>query len=151
MRVSEIAKALGITSRAIYHYEDCGLIRPKRDIWNYRMFGTADVELLVKIAALRAVGISIPDIQDLIQNATIETFFDSVELLKRLEDRYASVEEQRETLFALINRLRSIGDSSGKSEPTVEPALRPRPAETGDDGELAPTHHAPRLARLVAR
>ena len=68
MKINEIEQAVGITKKNIRFYEDQGLISPVRDPTNsYRMYSTADMDLLLKIKLLRKLSIPIDDIRSLIQ------------------------------------------------------------------------------------
>lgn len=68
MKINEIEQAVGITKKNIRFYEDQGLISPVRDPTNsYRMYSTADMDLLLKIKLLRKLSIPIEDIRELIQ------------------------------------------------------------------------------------
>ncbi|MBO4361003.1 MAG: MerR family transcriptional regulator, partial [Eubacteriaceae bacterium] len=54
MKINEVEQAVGITKKNIRFYEDQGLISPVRDPTNsYRIYSTADVDLLLKIKLLR--------------------------------------------------------------------------------------------------
>ena len=68
MKINEIEQAVGITKKNIRFYEDQGLISPVRDPTNsYRMYSTADMDLLLKIKLLRKLSIPIEDIRSMIQ------------------------------------------------------------------------------------
>jgi DNA-binding transcriptional MerR regulator len=47
MRVGEVARATGLTVRALHHYDEIGLLVPSgRSDAGYRLYGEADVERL---------------------------------------------------------------------------------------------------------
>lgn len=61
--IAEVARAAGVTSRTLRHYEEVGLLRPSRVAANgYRFYGEPEIACLYRIRALRALGLSLPDI-----------------------------------------------------------------------------------------
>lgn len=63
MKINDVEKITGLTSKAIRLYESKGLISISRGGNGYRNYSEADVELLQKIKLFRSVGISISDIK----------------------------------------------------------------------------------------
>lgn len=69
MHIKEVAKQMNTTARSIRFYEEKGLLFPKKDGENdYRVFHEADLMRLSTILALREVGVSVRDIQELLAN-----------------------------------------------------------------------------------
>lgn len=61
--IAEVARAAGVTSRTLRHYESVGLLHPARVAANgYRFYGDAEVARLYRILSLRALEVSLPDI-----------------------------------------------------------------------------------------
>ncbi len=49
MKISEVMKVTGLTKKAIYYFEDEGLISPQKDIENsYRRYSEKDLHRLVQ-------------------------------------------------------------------------------------------------------
>lgn len=67
MTINEIAKELNITKRAIKFYEEKGLIKVAKDSNGYRNYSDRDVEVLRMISLYRKLGITISDIQKLLE------------------------------------------------------------------------------------
>lgn len=63
MRINDVEKITGLTSKAIRLYESKGLIDVKRDDNGYRNYSNEDVNTLKNIKVLRSVGVSISDIK----------------------------------------------------------------------------------------
>ncbi|MBU3091995.1 MerR family transcriptional regulator [Clostridium sp. CF011] len=64
MKINEVMKETGVTKKAIYYYEEVGLIRPqKEEESNYRIYTMDDINRLITINALRKLDFSIKDIQ----------------------------------------------------------------------------------------
>ena len=66
MRINEVEKLTGITSRNIRFYEKEGLLRPARSSENrYRQYSDDDVRCLKEIKLLRKFGIGLADIKSM--------------------------------------------------------------------------------------
>lgn len=53
--IAEVARAAGVTSRTLRHYESIGLLHPARVAANgYRFYGEDEIARLYRILALRA-------------------------------------------------------------------------------------------------
>lgn len=63
MKINDVEKITGLTSKAIRLYESKGLIDVKRDDNGYRNYSNEDVNTLKNIKVLRSVGVSISDIK----------------------------------------------------------------------------------------
>lgn len=76
MKINQIMKITGLTKKAIYYYEEVGLIKLTRDTDNdYRIYTEKDVEKLKQINVLRKLDISITD---------INSFFDKPSGINRI-------------------------------------------------------------------
>jgi DNA-binding transcriptional MerR regulator len=60
--IGQVARATGLTRRAIRYYEERGLVLALREEGGTRTFAAADVERLLQIVELRTIGLSIEDI-----------------------------------------------------------------------------------------
>jgi|GEM_PF-1918303 Predicted transcriptional regulators len=70
MRINEAMKETGLTKKAIYYYENEGLIKPQKDPDNnYRNYTENDVRTLITINILRRFDIPIKTIGDIIRNS----------------------------------------------------------------------------------
>ena len=70
MKINEVMKETGLTKKAIYYYENEGLIRPQKDPDNnYRNYTEEDVRRLVIINVLRRMDVPIKAIGDIINCA----------------------------------------------------------------------------------
>jgi DNA-binding transcriptional MerR regulator len=63
--ISTVCELLGLTQRAVRHYEECGLVRSGRDRFNYRHYDNAACARLEQIGAYRRAGLSIEDISEI--------------------------------------------------------------------------------------
>jgi len=63
LRIGELARLTGLTTRAIRHYHEVGLLaEPARDASGYRRYTAADLIALVRVRRLRALGMPIEQI-----------------------------------------------------------------------------------------
>ncbi|GKU25098.1 MerR family transcriptional regulator [Clostridium folliculivorans] len=63
MKINEVMKITGLTKKAIYYYENTGLINPAKDYENnYRIYTDEDVDLLKKVDLLRKLEVPVKDI-----------------------------------------------------------------------------------------
>ena len=66
MFISELSKKLKITTRAIRHYEEIGIIDAKRMNNNYRYFDELNVDKLKFLVRARKLGFSLEECKELI-------------------------------------------------------------------------------------
>lgn len=70
MRVSQLAKAAGVSAETVRHYTDLGLLRPSRDPHNgYQHYPARDLQRLHFIARARRLGFSLRDCQRILASA----------------------------------------------------------------------------------
>ena len=95
MRINEVEKITGITSKNIRFYEKRGLLNPNRNAENrYRQYSHQDVRRLKEIKLLRKLGIGLADIQSIQEG--------SLPLDECLEAHLSALAEQREDLEQTI-------------------------------------------------
>lgn len=103
--IRDLAKATGLTSRALRHYEEIDLLRPSRVANNgYRFYGEAEISRLYRILSLRALGLPLAAIQlALTDESSLPEAIESH--LKLLEERRDHTNQQitavREALEAI--------------------------------------------------
>jgi DNA-binding transcriptional MerR regulator len=69
MKISEVMKATGLTKKAIYYYEEEGLVSPQKDRDNnYRSYSEDDVNKLIQISVLRKLDIPLSVIYEVLKN-----------------------------------------------------------------------------------
>ena len=70
MKMNQVMKETGLTKKAIYYYENEGLIRPAKEPGNnYRVYTDEDVKKLIKISILRRLDVPIKSIGEILSNA----------------------------------------------------------------------------------
>ncbi len=65
MKIGEIARRLGVSTRTLRFYEEQGLARPRRSDAGTRRYEVEDVERFAAILALTRLGISLEEIKSL--------------------------------------------------------------------------------------
>lgn len=66
--INVLAERLGVTSRALRHYEAIGLVASRRGARSVRYYDRDAVELLEAVALLRSVDVPIADIRDVMRH-----------------------------------------------------------------------------------
>ncbi len=90
MTIKEIEKELNIPRATVRFYEKEGLLEPSREENGYRDYSSEDVERIKKIVIFRKIGLSVSDIEDLLDGAA--------ELPGVLDENIANLEKSLEEL-----------------------------------------------------
>jgi Predicted transcriptional regulators len=98
---AQAARRLGISSKALRLYEARGLLVPLRNRAGWRFYGKAHMERAAEIAALRALGLSLAQIGQVLGGATGA-------LASALSTHLASIEARMQGLAAQAERVRSL-------------------------------------------
>ncbi|SNT23883.1 DNA-binding transcriptional regulator, MerR family [Streptosporangium subroseum] len=61
MRIGELARRAGVSTRALRYYEQQGMIVARRTANGYREYGEADLKLVTEIRSLLSVGFTLED------------------------------------------------------------------------------------------
>ena len=106
LTVGELAKRTGLSVRALHHYEDVGLLAPRRlGSGSHRRYSASDVARLQQIRSLRQIGLSLGEIRECLANPSF-TLHRVVGLhVTRLRERITREEELCARLEQLLQRL----------------------------------------------
>lgn len=120
--ISELAREFGITPRTIRHYEDQGLLAPRR-VGQARIYSKRDRTRLKLTLRGKRLGLSLAEIRemiDLYDNAPDETA-QLYKFLAALSRRKAQLEQQREDIREILAEIdvferqcRELLDKRGK-------------------------------------
>lgn len=115
MRIGEVAKLAGVSTRAVRHYHQRGLLpEPARLANGYRVYTLTDVVTLTRIRRLTELGLTLDEVRDALGDAR-----DLREILVELDADLAAEEHRlrarRERLAMLIAR----------ADPHVDDAVAP--------------------------
>lgn len=61
LKIGELAKLIGLTARALHHYDAIGLVTPSARS-GYRLYNRQGIARLHRIQALRGLGLSLAEI-----------------------------------------------------------------------------------------
>ncbi|OGA38874.1 MAG: MerR family transcriptional regulator [Betaproteobacteria bacterium RIFCSPLOWO2_12_FULL_62_13] len=104
--IRELAKEFGVTTRTIRHYEEQGLLNPKREGMN-RVFSNRDrVRLKLSLRGKR-LGFSLNEIRELFElyDLSKDEKRQLEEFLDKLEKRRVILEQQREDVEIMLNEI----------------------------------------------
>lgn len=113
MRISEIARRSGTTSRLLRYYEEQGLLVPERDATGYRDFSEGDLVTVRRIRQLLAAGLGTATIRAVLpclaeregRLAPVcdETLSDLARELHRIEISIDALTASRDAIGAVID------------------------------------------------
>ena len=93
MLINEACRKSGLTKKAIEYYETQGLIHPVIRENGYREFAEDDIRRLKRIAVLRRLGLSVPDIRQVLTDNNTAVL-QAISTRKALELEYAQDKQQ---------------------------------------------------------
>ncbi|WP_276813624.1 MerR family transcriptional regulator [Faecalibaculum rodentium] len=93
MLINEACRKSGLTKKAIEYYETQGLIHPVIRENSYREFAEDDIRRLKRIAVLRRLGLSVPDIRQVLTDNNTAVL-QAISTRKALELEYAQDKQQ---------------------------------------------------------
>ncbi|WP_436496544.1 MerR family transcriptional regulator [Actinokineospora sp. HUAS TT18] len=111
MRIGELAKRAGTTTRALRFYESQGLLEAQRSANGYREYGEDDFRLVNEILTLQAVGLTLDDTRPFVEclragHAAGDACADSIEVYRRkLAEVDACLERLNEVRAGLLGKL----------------------------------------------
>lgn len=118
MRVGELARRAGLTVRTLHFYDEIGLLSPAgRTDSGYRMYGPEEALRLQQITSLRALGMPIERIKDMLGK-------DGTSAKDVLRMHMADLGERAQEMLELRDRLASIVGRLDDESPALEELLR---------------------------
>ncbi len=108
-RVQEFAELAGVTVRTLHHYDQLGLLRPRRSESGYRLYRENDLERLEQIVALKFLGIPLKRVRILLDR-------DSLDLAAALRVQRRILEEKRRLLDRAIGAIRRAQERPGTAQ-----------------------------------
>jgi DNA-binding transcriptional MerR regulator len=109
-----VAKATGLTVRALHHYDEIGLLVPShRSGAGYRLCSDGDVSRLYRILALRALGFSLEEIGSALLREGEDPRPAVRRHLTRIDDQLRLAEQLRSRLTHILDVLDRSAEASG--------------------------------------
>ncbi len=105
--VKQVAKAAGISVRALHHYDEIGLLKPEVGQNGYRYYGQEELLRLQRILFYRELGIALAEIGRMLDDPAFNTRAALVELRRRVE---AEIDRRRD-LARTIDRTLALIDA----------------------------------------
>ncbi|CAN7261724.1 transcriptional regulator [Devosia sp. Root413D1] len=103
LSAAECAQRIGLSVRALRHYERHGLVTPRRTDKQWRLYGPEDITRLNEVLALKGLGLSLSSIAALLRGHTT----DLGRTLTLQDDALRAARGRAERGLALIEALRS--------------------------------------------
>jgi DNA-binding transcriptional MerR regulator len=122
MRIGELARTTGTTTRALRYYEAQGLLRAERTSNGYREYDETHLRMVREIQALQAVGFALEDTRPFVEclragNQSGDSCADSVAVYRRKIDEVdamiARLTEVRRELADKLQRSRDVRGERG--------------------------------------
>ncbi|HEX2132141.1 MAG TPA: MerR family transcriptional regulator [Actinophytocola sp.] len=126
MRIGELARRAGTTTRALRFYEAQGLLPAARSANGYRAYDEHDLRLVAEIQALRTVGLSLEDTRPFVEclragHDTGDSCVDSIEVYRR---KLAEVDACLDRLAAVRTELAGkLADAVTRRDGFVDPCV----------------------------
>lgn len=104
--ISALAREFGVTTRTIRHYEEQGLLSPRRE-GTSRIFSARDRVRLKLALRGKRLGFSLSDIRELFElyDLARDERKQLEEFLAKLEKRRALLEQQKEDIEVMLNEV----------------------------------------------
>lgn len=105
--VGELAKAAGVTVRALHHYDRTGLLPcASRTASGHRRYSERDVVRLYHIVALRELGFALPEIREVLADEGPAALLATARLHRqRIDEQLGHLRQLRQGLDGLVDRL----------------------------------------------
>lgn len=94
MKVKEVADLVGISVRTLHHYDEIGLLKPKKTEAGYRIYTDEDLDTLQQILFFRELGFPLKTIKEIMNSPSY--------------DRQEALEMQRNILIEKRKRLEEM-------------------------------------------
>ena len=111
LKVNELAKRIGLSIRALHHYDHIGLLRPStRSEKGYRLYSQEDVIRLHKIQTLKQLGFSLSDITSILADAKTSSLEIITQQIDALDKKIHHAQALRNRLNHLKEKLAQGAD-----------------------------------------
>jgi DNA-binding transcriptional MerR regulator/uncharacterized glyoxalase superfamily protein PhnB len=108
--VGELAKATGLTARALHYYDEIGLLTPShRTTAGHRLYVSADVARLYRVSLLRRLGFPLEQIASVLEDPAWQ-------LMPAVDRHLRHTQAKAEIVSRLRARLSAMADALAKQE-----------------------------------
>jgi MerR family transcriptional regulator, thiopeptide resistance regulator len=161
--VGELARATGVSVRALHHYDEIGLLTPsERTAAGHRRYGDDDLRRLYRIVALRGLGLGLAEIGGVLADAGdlraavnehVERVDAQAAALARLRGRLVGIRNALDRGGASAEQIIDVIEEMRMAEQYYTPEqlerLRDRAREIGDEAIAAAEREWPQLIAAV--
>lgn len=99
-KISEISRLYDIGNDSLRYYEKIGILKPKRDLNDYRMYGLADIATLNVIKELKNLGFGMKKIKEFLEDRNIEKTLEVLEVeISEIDKKISELGDLRKNLF----------------------------------------------------
>ena len=103
--IGQLSRLSGVSVRALRHFEELGLLHPKRQANGYRQYGAQDVDRLQQVLLYRTCGMELAEIARVLDSPA----FDAQSALAQHREVLRGRKAELETLIATVEKtLRSL-------------------------------------------
>lgn len=103
LTMGEVARLVGVSVRALHHWEAVGLLMPSgRTAAGYRVYGADDIDRLHRILVYRELGFSLEKIQRILDDGERSAYVHLQEQKRLLEDKISHLTAVLETVHHLM-------------------------------------------------
>lgn len=126
LTIGEFSKLCYVTVKTLRHYEKIGLLIPHEvDEWtHYRYYDLAQMDEMIRIKSLKALGLSLEEIRDMLEEGVCEPG------AERLQQLIAQTEGALRELRERLVTLRSFGEPPAKPKVMSKITIKPLPGGT---------------------
>ena len=96
--IKQVSELSGVSVRTLHHYDNIGLLSPKKDEKGYRYYSEEDLSYLQTILYYKYLGFSLKEIQSLMQQK-------EEDLLPHLQKQLNLMKNEKDKLLTLIDTL----------------------------------------------
>ena len=124
LRIGEVARLLGITTKTIRHYHKVGLLaEPARSSSAYRLYSAHDLVCLIRIRRLQRWGLSLAQIHQILAQPTAQPLLRQAltEVVSALEEEIAQLQARRDAITTILQR-----DTLDVDQPETLPTILAR-------------------------
>lgn len=116
--IGEVCKLFNTTRDTLIHYENMGLVSPKKDNSNgYRYYDIEDLNCLTDIFFLKKLNLPLTDINKAIKNSTPSDILEIInDKEKHIEEEINKLKELQRTLHSMKLNVQSCINNQGKLE-----------------------------------
>jgi len=117
-RIGILAKLTGLSVRTLRFYDEIGLLKPSgRDAADHRVYADADVQRLQQIVSLRALGLKLEEIGDLLDGRELQP-------TTVIQRHIQHLQTQIQAAQTLTSRLQTLASSLTRSENSTRALLQ---------------------------